>query len=235
MHNQSFEQLKPFAMETKKNKKFDLEPKRKIFFFYGLIISMLVVLFAFNNAKEVESYDLSTTTLNPSDVEDIYLPPSTSIPKPPPPPPPIKIFNTIVIVENTSELPEPDFTFLEPDAPIPEPIRIVEKEPEDVIQFFPEQLPTFPGGMQSLNSWLSRNIKYPDTAAKIGVSGRVYLNFIVDKDGSISNVTVIRSPDKLLEEEATRLIASMPKWKPGLQNGKPVRVSYNIFVTFQLN
>ena len=95
--------------------------------------------------------------------------------------------------------------------------------------------PEFPGGNKSLNKWLSNNLVYPAKAEQMNIEGRVYLNFTVNKDGTISDVKVTRGVDGLLNEEAVRVIKAMPKWKPGIQNGQLVSVSYNIFVNFKLN
>ena len=113
----------------------------------------------------------------------------------------------------------------------PEPPKPAE---ENNIHDFVEQMPSFPGGMGALMSWLSQNIKYPVIAAENGVEGRVTVQFVVEKDGSITDVKVAKSVDPLLDKEATRVIKSMPHWTPGRQNGSPVRVKYTVPVTFKL-
>ncbi|MBQ6205391.1 MAG: energy transducer TonB [Prevotella sp.] len=113
----------------------------------------------------------------------------------------------------------------------PEPPKPAE---ENKIHDFVEQMPSFPGGMGALMSWLSQNIKYPVIAAENGVEGRVTVQFVVEKDGSITDVKVAKSVDPLLDKEATRVIKSMPHWTPGRQNGSPVRVKYTVPVTFKL-
>ena len=97
-----------------------------------------------------------------------------------------------------------------------------------------EQMPSFPGGMGALMSWLSQNIKYPVIAAENGVSGRVIVQFVVEKDGSITDVKIAKSVDPSLDKEAARVVSSMPKWSAGRQNGSPVRVKYTVPVTFKL-
>ena len=113
----------------------------------------------------------------------------------------------------------------------PEPPKPAE---ENKIHDFVEQMPSFPGGMGALMSWLSQNIKYPVIAAENGVEGRVTVQFVVEKDGSITDVKVAKSVDPLLDKEAARVIKSMPHWTPGRQNGSPVRVKYTVPVTFKL-
>lgn len=96
-----------------------------------------------------------------------------------------------------------------------------------------EQQPQFPGGMGALNQWLVSNIKYPAMAAENGIEGRVIVQFVVERDGSVSGVHVVRGVDSSLDKEATRVVAQMPKWIPGKQNGSAVRVKYTVPVTFR--
>ena len=98
-----------------------------------------------------------------------------------------------------------------------------------------EVQPQFPGGQQGLMSYLSSAVKYPSKARKSGIQGRVIVKFIVEKDGSISNASIQRSADPLLDEEALRVINAMPRWTPGMQKGKPVRVNFSMPITFRLN
>ena len=100
-----------------------------------------------------------------------------------------------------------------------------------------EQMPEFPGGQAALMKYLSSNIKYPDECRKMGIEGKVYVKFVVDKTGSITDAKLLRGvPDgKLLENEAIRVIKTMPKWKPGSQSGKPVSVYFTLPISFKLN
>ena len=105
---------------------------------------------------------------------------------------------------------------------------------KDKVYDIVEVMPQYPGGMPELMQYLAKNIKYPIQAQKKGIEGRVTVRFIVEKDGSISNVTVVRHIHPLLDKEAERVIKAMPKWSPGKQEGKPVRVKFNIPVAFRL-
>lgn len=98
-----------------------------------------------------------------------------------------------------------------------------------------EQQPSFPGGAGALNRWLAENVKYPARAAEEGIEGRVIVQFIVGTDGSITNARVVRSVNQYLDKEALRVVSVMPRWKPGMQDGKPVRVRYTVPVTFRLS
>ena len=95
-------------------------------------------------------------------------------------------------------------------------------------------MPSYPGGRNAMIAFFSSNMKYPEAAKKKGIHGRVIVNFVVDKDGSITEAKVVRSVDPLLDKEALRLVNLMPKWKPGAMDGKPVRVRYSVPFTFRL-
>lgn len=97
-----------------------------------------------------------------------------------------------------------------------------------------EVMPQFPGGQIAMLQYLMKNIKYPEQAMKEGIQGRVTVRFIVEKDGSISDVKPVLSVHPLLNKEAVRVVKSMPKWSPGKHNGKPVRVRFNLPVMFKL-
>ena len=105
----------------------------------------------------------------------------------------------------------------------------------DVVFQVVEQMPEFPGGMGECMKWLQANMKYPKEAQDKGEQGRVIVQFIVEKDGSITEVKVARSVSPILDAEALRVISSMPKWKPGMQRGKVVKVKYTMPVMFNLN
>ena len=117
------------------------------------------------------------------------------------------------------------------DIAAPEPPKVVE---ETKIFTVVEQMPMFPGGDAALMQYLSQNIHYPAVAAENGVQGRVVVGFVVERDGSITDVNVLRSVDPSLDKEAVRVVKSMPKWNPGKQNGSAVRVKYQVPVSFRL-
>ena len=93
----------------------------------------------------------------------------------------------------------------------------------------------FPGGDEAMYKWLSENIKYPTAAREKGISGRVYAQFVVNRDGSIVDIEILRSPDISLSKETKRLLKKMPKWKPATQGGKPVRCNFRLPIKFNLN
>ncbi|MFA5418091.1 MAG: energy transducer TonB [Bacteroidales bacterium] len=224
-------------METKKTKKADLENKKVLFFQIGLVFALVVVLFAF----EYKSYDKITLDLTSRAVDDTpeeIIPITEQKVKPPPPPPPKQV-TKITIVEDDVEVEDDIEIDVEADAEtemeayVPQDMgdeEIVEQEIFTVV----ESMPDFPGGMGKLMSYLATNIKYPPLAKESGIQGRVFINFVVEPDGSISQVKVLRGIGGGCDEEAVRVVKAMPKWKPGMQRGKPVRVSYNLPVKFTL-
>ena len=109
-----------------------------------------------------------------------------------------------------------------------------EKAAEEEIFMVVEQMPEFPGGIKELMDYLGTNVKYPENAMKKNVQGRVVVQFVVEKDGSLSEASVIRSIDPDLDAEALRVVQTMPKWKPGMQKGQAVRVKYTLPVSFKL-
>ena len=117
-------------------------------------------------------------------------------------------------------------------APVAAP-KVVEEDDQVIFQVV-ETMPTFPGGDQALFKFLSDNIRYPVIAQENGIQGRVICQFVVNRDGSIVDVEVVRSVDPSLDREAIRVIRSMPNWKPGMQRGKAVRVKYTLPVNFRL-
>ena len=124
---------------------------------------------------------------------------------------------TVLMAKDTITQPEP-------------PKHVEENKVFDIV----EQMPSFPGGPAQLMKWLAEHVQYPAVALKTGVQGRVIIRFIVEGDGSITDANVVRSVDSLLDKEAVRVVSNMPKWIPGKQNGAPVRVKYNVPVTFRL-
>ena len=115
-----------------------------------------------------------------------------------------------------------------------EPVKPNKPEVENKVFDVVEQMPKFPGGDAALMKYLSENIKYPVVAQENGVQGRVTVSFVVERDGSITDVKIVRSVDPSLDREAQRVVRSMPKWIPGKQNGSAVRVKYNVPVQFRL-
>ena len=217
-------------MEIKKNPKVDLEKKRSLYLQMGFIIALLLVYAAF----EYKNYDKSNYNLgdlNLDDLEEEIIPITKQEQKPPPPPPPPP--EIIEIVEDEVEIEEE----LEIEDTESDEDEIIEIEEEDDDEFFMvvENMPEFPGGDLGLMKYIQKNVKYPPIAKEYNITGKVYVQFIVDKSGTVTNVKVVRGVDKNLDAEAVRVVKSLPKYKPGKQRGKPVRVMFTIPINFTLN
>ena len=157
----------------------------------------------------------------------------------PPPPEAPKVAELLEIVDDQADIEESTTIHNEDNTPKVEvkyvPVQVVEEEPEEQTIFeVVENMPDFPGGQAALMQYLAKNIKYPTIAQENGTQGRVIVQFVVNKDGSIVDAKVVRSVDPYLDKEALRVINTMPKWKPGMQRGKPVRVKFTVPVMFRL-
>jgi len=227
-------------MELKKSPKADLENKRNIFVQLGLVISLGLTLLAFEWTTRVEQAT-SLGSVSQAAVEDEIIPITRQEEvKPPPPPPPPKVVEMLNIVDNDVEIDE-ELDILDTEADDNTVIDVApviqqeaEKEEESEVFFIVENMPEFPGGELALRKFIANAIKYPVIAQENGIQGKVYVNFVVDKDGSVSNARIARGVDASLDKEALRVVNSLPKWKPGMQRGKPVRVSYTVPISFVL-
>ena len=226
-------------MEAKKSKKATIENQRGSWLLMGLVVALAFMFVSF----EWTQHDVRVAALS-SDDEFIFVTELVPITFPdeklePPPPPENKIVEILEIVKNDIEVADIVSTVGEDmDAThkivwIP-PVVETEVVDEDVIVDVAEIMPEFPGGTAALMKYLGTNIKYPTISQEMGSAGRVIVQFVVDKDGSISNPEVVRGVDAYLDKEAIRVISSMPKWRPGVQNGKKVRVKYTVPVVFRL-
>ena len=216
-------------MIPKKDPKISLENKKNMFFQIGLAITLVIVLIAF----EWKSYDRSNYNLgdlNLDDMEEEIIPITRQEVKPPPPPPPppeiIEIVEDEVEIENEVEIEETDTDEDE----------IIEIE-EDDDEFFMvvENMPEFPGGDLGLMKFIQKNVRYPAIAKEYNITGKVYVSFIVDRQGKVTNVKIVRGVDKNLDAEALRVVSLLPKYRPGQQRGKAVRVMFTIPINFTLN
>ena len=223
-------------MEVKKNPRADLTKKTALFLNLGLVVSLALVIMAF----EWKFYDdgaLMDLGQVSDEFEDVMEIPPTE--QPPPPPPKIQQPEIIEVpdeeeieeeievdldVEITEETVVEDIVF---DAP-------VEEEVADEIFTIVEDQPSPKGGMSAFYEYIGKKLKYPAQARRMGIEGKVYVEFVVDKDGSITNVRAMKGIGAGCDEEAIRVIQASPKWKPGKQRGRPVKVRMILPITFKL-
>ena len=226
-------------MEIKKAPKVDLERKKGIFFEIGLVLALGILLYAFEWKTETKK----TQDMQGSEVEQVeeeIIPVTTqNTPPPPPPPPAPKLTDLINIVDNDQDIDdELEITDAEDEAEntVVDVTQFEDFGEEDTgeAQIFQvvETMPTFKGNM---NKWLKDNVKYPILAQENGISGRVFVAFVVEVDGSITDVKVARSVDPSFDKEAVRVVKAMPKWNPGKQRNKPVRVAFTVPINFTLS
>mgnify|MGYP000575743914 CR=1 FL=1 len=227
-------------MEVKKSPKADLEGKKSTWLLVGYVVVLAFMFVAFEWTQRDVKIDTSQAVADLVFEEEII--PITETPEQAAPPPPEapKVAELLEIVDDKADIEETTTIINEDNQARVEvkyvPVTVVEEEPEEQTIFeVVEQMPEFPnGGMAGLMQFLSKNIKYPTIAQENGTQGRVTVQFVVNKDGSIVDAKVIRGVDPYLDKEALRVIGTMPKWKPGMQRGKPVRVKYTVPVMFRL-
>ena len=228
-------------MEVKKSPEADLKNKRLLFTEIGLVVALLVVIVAFNwtsTEKAESAFEETTTEL----IEEEIIPITQEETPPPPEAPKIPVLSDqIDIVEDDIKV-DDNFMSLEDDASLGvEIMDYVEEVKEEVVEeeAIPFQLveekPSFNGGdANEFSKWVNSKLQYPEIAKENGVQGRVTLQFTVNPDGSVSNVKVLRGVDSSLDKEAVRVVSMSPKWKPGKQRDRAVKVTYTFPVIFQL-
>ncbi|MDB4301005.1 energy transducer TonB [Flavobacteriaceae bacterium] len=234
-------------MQPKKNDKADLSKNSSLYFVIGLAVVLLISWQAIEwKTYDKDLYGYEALNVDEDDDEEIPITEQIKTPPPPPPPPP-PAPEVIEVVEDEEEVEETVIESTETNEE--EIIEIVEVEEEyeevDVPFAVIEDVPIFPGCekvkkserrdcfQEKMNKHIRKNFRYPEIAQEMGIQGRVYVNFIIAKDGQITNIRM-RGPDKNLEKEAQRIISKLPSMIPGKQRGRPVRVPFSIPITFRL-
>ena len=229
-------------MEVKKSEKANLENKKLLFFEIGLMLSLSVVYFAFEWTTAEKQVAVLEETTQVVEVEDM-VPITQETPPPPPSAPSIPVLSDqIDIVDDEIQVDDNLFMNLEDDASmgveIMDYVENVEEEvvEEEAIPFqLVEEKPSFMGGdANAFSKWVNERLVYPEIAKENGVAGRVTLQFTVNTDGTVSNVKVLRGVDPSLDREAVRVVSMSPKWTPGKQRDRAVKVTYTFPVIFQL-
>ena len=227
-------------MNIKKSKEASLENKKLTYLLMGFafVLSLCFVALEWTE-KQVTVYDIIEEFGFEEEIDDIMQTQQDNTPPPPQPEQQIQEIEALNVVEDNVETQhieintEDNDTKVEIAAPVQQVVE--EEEVEEEVFVVVEKMPEFPGGQAALFKFLSENVKYPVIAQENGIQGRVICQFVVNKDGSIVDVEVVRTGgDASLDKEAVRVIKSMPKWHPGQQRGKPVRVKYTVPVNFKL-
>lgn len=233
-------------MQLKKNPEADLNKNRNLYFVIGLTLVLGVTWASVEYKSYERKIDLTNGDMLVDDEEDVPITEQLKTPPPPPPPPP-PAPEVIEIVEDEEEVEETVIESTESDEEMVIEDIVVEDDFDDIDVPFAviEDVPIFPGCesvaksqrracfQEQMNNHIRKNFRYPDIAQEMGIQGRVYVNFIISKDGTITNIRM-RGPDKNLENEAARIIGRLPKMTPGRQRGRAVRVPFSIPITFRL-
>ena len=194
-------------MEIKKSPKADLQNKRGLLLEIGLIIALGGVIAAF--AWTPKEQKIEKLDLNIAPVEEEIMEITRQEQKPPEPPKKTEIVQQVAVEEE----------------------EIVEEQPFLVA----ETMPSFQGGsLNDFRNWVQSKVRYPAIAQENGISGKVVLTFVIEKDGRLTNIQVLQTPDRSLSEEAIRVLQQSPKWSPGKQRNQPVRVRYTLPVEFRI-
>lgn len=228
-------------MELKKTPKADLENKKQLYFMIGLVLALGIMLVGFEWTSKPTKAD-SLGTVGAVEVEEEIIPVTREQEVKPPPPPPPKVIEVLNILDDDVKIDdelqiddsEADDKTLIDVAPVISAPKEEEEEATTEVFFIVEDMPEFPGGEAALRAYIANSIKYPVIAQENGVQGKVYVTFVVGKDGSVSDAKIARGVDPSLDKEALRVVNTLPKWKPGKQRGKPVNVSYTVPINFQL-
>lgn len=228
-------------MEAKKSDKANLEKTKTMFTLLGLVISISIVILAFEWKSYDEKEEAMQLTQVVQEVEEMVIQTRQEETPPPPEEPQQAETTEFEIVDDDQEL-KNEFSIetfentgnIEVSIPKVEVVEEVVEEEEQTIFIVVEESASFPGGIQEMMNFIKDNLKYPQQARETGTQGKVFVSFVVEKDGSLTDVKVLRDIGSGCGEEAVRVVKSMPKWKPAKQRGKPVRMQFNLPVAFTL-
>ena len=234
-------------MEIKKSAKADLERGKGLSLLLGLLVALSVVFVGLEWRSAVAQAQTTDRGFNAQEIEDVMNIEDQQKPEEPEPEPQqaqqveIQLPDDIKVVSNDKEVIKPTIISVDQDKPLPPPniplgaknVQADEDVDQTVFEIV-EENPEFPGGNEGLAAYLRKNLVYPESAVDNGVQGRVTVGFIVERDGSVASVEIKKSVDPALDKEALRVVKSMPRWKPGKQQGKAVRTRFSVPVVFRL-
>mgnify|MGYP003376114888 CR=1 FL=1 len=208
-------------MEIKKSRKADLQNKRGLLLEIGLVVSLGLVILAFwytPKERKIEKLDLQTAIVEEQITE-------------------ITRQDQLQVVTNDTKITtEVDFAEFDENTEVIQQVEVQEEEIEDDQPFLiAETMPSFQGGdLNTFRTWVQQNVRFPQIALENGIQGRVVLTFVIEKDGRLTNIEVLQTPDRSLSEEAIRVLSKSPKWSPGKQRNQAVRVKYTLPVHFRV-
>lgn len=227
-------------MEIKKTPKADLENKKSLFLMVGLVIALGITGIALSMSSKPVADEYKPPKKETTEVEQIdnsrqdmqEQQPEVEKAK-------VQVITDVLNIVSNDQKIETNVAFIEDPDDFGE-FEIVIEEKEEVIEeeeifVNAEEMPTFQGGdLSKFRNWVQSNVRYPQIALENGIQGNVVIKFVVEKDGKLSNIQVLQSPDKTLSDAAVAVLQRSPKWKPGKQRNKPVRVTYTLPVSFKI-
>ena len=225
-------------MEIKKTPKADLQNKRTLLLEIGLVVSLALVIVAFwytPKEHKIEKLDLQTAI-----VEEEITEITRQDQKPPEAPKKVEvkvIADLLQVVTNDTKITtEVDFAEFDDNTDFVQTVEVKEEVVEEDQPFLiAETMPSFQGGdLNTFRAWVQQNVRFPQIALENGIQGRVVLSFVIEKDGRLTNIQVLQTPDRSLSEEAIRVLSKSPKWGPGKQRNQAVRVKYTLPVDFRV-
>ena len=226
-------------MIGKKTEKADLEKKKGIFLQLGIVVALAITLIAFEWTSRPQEISYMGAVTNMGLTEEIIPITRQQEVKPPPPPVIPKVTDVLNIVEDDVQI---DDELIVDDAEADQTMEVdiveftgTEEVADEEIFFIVEDMPSFQGkGMEGFREWIVRNLRYPENAASKGIKGKVYVQFAVNSKGEVVDVVVVKGIDPEIDKEAVRVVMSAPRWEPGKQRGKPVKVQFTFPINFVL-
>ena len=219
-------------MEIKKSPKADLQNKRGLLLEIGLAVSLALVIVAFAYTPKEHRVEKVDLNYGPVEVEMNEITRNDQKPPEPPKKVEVKVITDLlqVVTNDTKITTDVEFADFDEDTEVIQTVEIKEEEVIDDQPFLvAETMPSFQGGdLNTFRSWVQSNVKFPQIALENGIQGRVVLSFVIEKDGRLTNIQVLQTPDRSLSEEAIRVLNKSPKWSPGKQRTQVVRVKYTL-------
>ena len=225
-------------MEIKKTPKADLQNKRTLLLEIGLVVSLALVIVAFwytPKEHKIEKLDLQTAIVE-EEITEITR--QDQKPSEAPKKVEVKVIADLlqVVTNDTKITTEVDFAEFDDNTDFIQTVEVKEEVVEEDQPFLiAETMPSFQGGdLNTFRAWVQQNVRFPQIALENGIQGRVVLSFVIEKDGRLTNIQVLQTPDRSLSEEAVRVLSKSPKWSPGKQRNQVVRVKYTLPVDFRV-
>jgi len=228
-------------MEQKKSEKVDLERRKGMYVEIGLVVALSIILIGFEWTKSADDKDATEMVQEIQFEDEMMQITRREEPKPEPKPEQPKVAEVLDIVDDDVEIDEEfDFDMEATEDTEYDFTTVISDDDEEIeeeeVFYIVEDMPTFNGGdpATEFRKYIAQNLRYPEIAAENGISGRVIVQFAVNKTGQVVDAVVVRSVDPALDKEAIRVVMSSPKWEPGKQRGKPVKVLFTFPINFVL-